>query len=131
MCYRFRLVVGVIWEISDEGSIASSTSDGRPPNFNRERDIAVFWLHSDSLGKRRRVNQMNQHKLKYLSGRFAALALLGSAMICTGAYAQDDTAGSEDPAVQQVAAAGARNQITFTSWTGLCPVSAHETALGY
>ncbi len=61
---------------------------------------------------------MDQHQLKYLGGRLAALALLGSALICTGAYAQDDTAGSEDPAVQQVAAAGARNQITFTSWTG-------------
>ncbi len=53
---------------------------------------------------------MDQHQLKYLGGRLAALALLGSAMICTGAYAQDDTAGSEDPAVQQVTWAGCRIQ---------------------
>ena len=122
MCYRFRLAGGAIWEISDEGSIASSTSDARPANFKRERDIAVFWLHSGSLEKGRRENQMNQNQLKCLCGGLAALALLGSAMTCAGAYAQENTAGSEDSAVQQEAAAlasaGTRNEITFTSWTG-------------
>jgi len=65
---------------------------------------------------------MNQNQLKCLCGGLAALALLGSAMTCAGAYAQENTAGSEDSAVQQEAAAlasaGTRNEITFTSWTG-------------
>jgi putative spermidine/putrescine transport system substrate-binding protein len=61
---------------------------------------------------------MRQNRLKYLCGKLAAVAFLGSAMTWAGAYAQENTAGSEGSAVQQVAAASSGNEITFTSWTG-------------
>ena len=51
---------------------------------------------------------MNQYRYNYLCSRLAAVALLGAAITWGGAYAQETTAGS----------AGARNEITFTSWTG-------------
>ena len=53
---------------------------------------------------------MRKNRLKCLCGRLAAVAFLGSAITCAGAYAQENTAGSEGSAV--------RNEITFTSWTG-------------
>ena len=53
---------------------------------------------------------MRNNRWKYLCGRLAAVAFLGSAIICAGAYAQAIAAESEDSAV--------RNEITFTSWTG-------------
>ncbi len=64
---------------------------------------------------------MNQNRSNWLCGRLAALAFLGSAITSAGAYAQESNTGSEDPAVQQEAAAAsesARGEITFTSWTG-------------
>ena len=65
---------------------------------------------------------MSKKQLSNLCGRFAALAILGSAIACAGAYAQDSTSGSEVPAVQQIVAtlapASPRKDITFTSWTG-------------
>ncbi len=51
-----------------------------------------------------------------------ALAFLWSAIACTGAFAQETTAGSEGSTMQPEAAAMAptpqKNEITFTSWTG-------------
>jgi len=63
---------------------------------------------------------MNEYRLRHLCGRLAAVAFLGSALTCAGAYGQESTTGSEDSAAQQEAAApeGSRNEITFTSWTG-------------
>ena len=51
---------------------------------------------------------MKKRRLKSFCGRLAAVAFLGSAITCAGAYAQETSSGSE----------GARNVITFTSWTG-------------
>jgi putative spermidine/putrescine transport system substrate-binding protein len=51
---------------------------------------------------------MKKNRLSYFFGRLAAVAFLGSAITCAGAYAQETSSGSED----------ARNVITFTSWTG-------------
>ncbi len=65
---------------------------------------------------------MHPDRLKYLCGRLVAVAFLGSAITCAGAYAQESTTGSEVSAVLQevatLAQAGTRNEITFTSWTG-------------
>ena len=48
---------------------------------------------------------MNLSRMKFLSGRVAALVFLGAAIAPIGVHAQD-------------AAAGSKGEITFTSWTG-------------
>ena len=53
---------------------------------------------------------MNPTPSKHVSGTLAALVFLGSATVPIGVYAQESTAGSEEPAIA--------NDITFTSWTG-------------
>ena len=52
---------------------------------------------------------MNKIRSKRPCGRLAALAVLGSAIAFAGAYAQEGTTLSP---------AGARSEVTFTSWTG-------------
>ena len=51
---------------------------------------------------------MKKNRFRYFFGKLAAVAFLGSAITCAGAYAQEISTESE----------GARNEITFTSWTG-------------
>ncbi len=65
---------------------------------------------------------MNHNRLKNHCGKLAAAAFLGSAIVCSGAYAQSDTAATEDTAAQEgsatMMAADSGHEITFTSWTG-------------
>lgn len=65
---------------------------------------------------------MNLIRMICRSGRFATLVFVGFAIASIGAHAQETTTGSDDPAVEMVAAGieptGSRNEITFTSWTG-------------
>jgi len=65
---------------------------------------------------------MNLNRMMYLSGRFAASVLVGSAVASIGAHAQETTTGSDESAVQMIAAGldptGSGSEITFTSWTG-------------
>ncbi|MEE9587948.1 MAG: hypothetical protein V3V97_08000, partial [Hyphomicrobiaceae bacterium] len=53
---------------------------------------------------------MNLNRMMYLSGRFAASVLVGSAIASIGAQAQETTTGLEQM--------GPRSEIIFTSWTG-------------
>ncbi len=53
---------------------------------------------------------MNLNRMMYLSGRFAASVLVGSAIASIGAHAQETTTGLEQM--------GSRSEITFTSRTG-------------
>ncbi len=65
---------------------------------------------------------MNLNRMMYLSGRFAASVLVGSAVASIGAHAQETTTGSDESVVQMIAAGldptGSGSEITFTSWTG-------------
>ncbi|MCP4318461.1 MAG: extracellular solute-binding protein [Hyphomicrobiales bacterium] len=58
---------------------------------------------------------MNNNRLGFFCGRFAAVTFLVSVMTWVGAYAQENNAGSEESVVVP---ASAGNEITFTSWTG-------------